>query len=295
MTTHNKISEEDFINDVLRVFNETNNTTQENYLKYGKYSKAPMKRLFGSWNRMLNSLDIKINMQTNVSKEDVINDMNRLINEYGYVNSIIQRKYSAYSQATIDRLFGSWGELAKQINQKVDGKSITDEQIKQNLLDIYNEFNFMSIKLIDEFCIVSRPTVEARFGSVPSICETLSIPFDPFKQSTSKLFSFVMGIASTLIKEEPKYEYTFDWLINPNTNRHLKLDAYYPQLNLAIEVDGEQHYKDTSIFGSCDKQIERDNIKNELLKQHNINLIRITYKDSKDEIIYKIKSFLSNS
>ena len=31
MTTHNKISEEDFINDVLRVFNETNNTTQENY------------------------------------------------------------------------------------------------------------------------------------------------------------------------------------------------------------------------------------------------------------------------
>lgn len=64
------------------------------------------------------------------------------------------------------------------------------------------------------------------------------------------------------------------WLINSKTNRKLELDGYNEQLKIAFEYDGEYHYKKTK---KLINQQYRDNIKNELCKQNNINLIRIPY------------------
>lgn len=47
------IDEKDLKNDLLRVFEETKCTKQDNYIKYGKYSRSVIKRVFGSWNKML--------------------------------------------------------------------------------------------------------------------------------------------------------------------------------------------------------------------------------------------------
>lgn len=55
----------------------------------------------------------------------------------------------------------------------------------------------------------------------------------------------------------------------------LPFDFYLPKLNIAIEYDGEFHYKD--IHGKLDKQIRRDNIKTNYCQSHNIRLIRIPY------------------
>ena len=115
----NIINKQDLINDVLKVFNKTNNTTRENYLKHGKYSRAPINRLFGTWNNLLKELDFDINMHKGeITKDEVIQDMQRLILKYGYVNSTLQRKEGKYSQKVIDNLFGSFTNLAKILNQK---------------------------------------------------------------------------------------------------------------------------------------------------------------------------------
>lgn len=291
----NKISKEDLINDILRVFNETNNTTRENYLKYGKYSRSPIKRIFGTWNNLLKELNYDINMYKNVTKEDVISDMKELISRFGYVNSILQRKYSKYSQSVIDSLFGNWGNLAKELDQKIDGRSISDQEIKEDLLHIYKEHNHMSKYLIDNYCIVSHPTVLKRFGSLQEICDELSIPLYT-EAPMSKLCSFALGVITSELNEEPKLEYTFPWLINPNTGANLRIDAYYPRHNLAIEVDGQQHTSKTSFYCKASEYLEiyqqRDKIKNNLLAKHNINLIRISYKDKLNDIKSKIKPFI---
>lgn len=39
------------------------------------------------------------------------------------------------------------------------------------------------------------------------------------------------------------------WLMNPDTGKTLELDFYFPHLNLAIEVQGLQHYQPVDIFG----------------------------------------------
>lgn len=290
-----KISKKDLIDDVLKIFKETNNTTRENYLQYGKYSRAPINRLFGNWNNLLIELNYDINMYKNVTKEDVITNMKELINRFGYVNSTIQRKYGKYSQTIIDSLFGSWSNLAKELEQKIDGRLISNQEIKENLLYIYKEHNHMSKYLIDNYCIVSHPTILKRFGSLQNICDELSIPLYT-DAPMSKLCSYALGVITSELNEEPKLEYTFPWLVNPNTGANLRIDAYYLNHNLAIEVDGIQHTSRGSFYYKTEEYFktyqQRDEIKNTLLKEHGINLVRISYKDKLDDIKLKIKPFI---
>ena len=58
-----------------------------------------------------------------------------------------------------------------------------------------------------------------------------------------------------------------------------------------LEYDGEQHFKPVKLFGgnkAYQENIERDNIKNQYCKEHNIILYRLSYKMSEKEIKDKI-------
>lgn len=67
----------------------------------------------------------------------------------------------------------------------------------------------------------------------------------------------------------------FDWLIHKNK---LSLDFYLPDYNIAIECQGEQHFKARKLFGGqegFEYNLLRDKIKNELCKKHNIKILYI--------------------
>ena len=85
----------------------------------------------------------------------------------------------------------------------------------------------------------------------------------------------------------------------------LRFDVYVPELNLAIEYDGEQHYIPIDFAGKGQEwaktQLKRtqelDQLKNAYCKFHNIHLLRISYheKDDIEEIILnKINSIANN-
>ena len=66
------------------------------------------------------------------------------------------------------------------------------------------------------------------------------------------------------------------WLTNPDTNRPLELDIYLPERNVAIEVQGLQHYQPLDFFGgqeSFDALQERDDLKRKLCAENNVRLI----------------------
>ena len=69
-----------------------------------------------------------------------------------------------------------------------------------------------------------------------------------------------------------------DWL---RYNRNLELDIYLPELKLAIEVNGVQHYKYTPYFHDNEedfvKQEERDEFKKKRCEEENIKMISIHY------------------
>ena len=66
---------------------------------------------------------------------------------------------------------------------------------------------------------------------------------------------------------------------------HLPFDFYIPNQNIAIEYDGEQHFRPVKFGGKNDYNSlvrfegnkRRDNIKNEYCKNNHINLLRIPY------------------
>lgn len=65
------------------------------------------------------------------------------------------------------------------------------------------------------------------------------------------------------------------------------LDFYLPDHNLAIEFDGQQHFKETIYSTKEDLKInmKRDSVKNKLCKKNGLKLLRIKYSDNIEYIL----------
>lgn len=90
-------------------------------------------------------------------------------------------------------------------------------------------------------------------------------------------------ISTVLENANVEYErqYTFEGC---KDKRKLPFDFYIPSLNLAIEFDGEQHYKpkfNDNGYGFATTEYH-DNIKDDYCKDNNIDLLRIPYWEYKN-------------
>lgn len=84
---------------------------------------------------------------------------------------------------------------------------------------------------------------------------------------------------------------TFDWLIY---KIHMKLDFYIPKYNIAIECQGEQHYRLNKFFGGEEGFYLRkykDELKRKQCKEHNVNLLYFNYNDDINEFEQKLKEY----
>lgn len=72
-----------------------------------------------------------------------------------------------------------------------------------------------------------------------------------------------------------------DFLVNPTTGRNLELDGYNPELNIAFEYNGYQHYTYPNRFHQTEKafaqQVRRDGYKDEACRLAGVYLIIIPY------------------
>ena len=90
---------------------------------------------------------------------------------------------------------------------------------------------------------------------------------------------------------------TFPWL---RDKREMPLDFYLPEYNIAIECQGEQHYIEEG-RGYFTKETllgikQRDTLKYNLCKEHNIPIYYIRYdKDAKESVNKLVNSLINNS
>ena len=83
----------------------------------------------------------------------------------------------------------------------------------------------------------------------------------------------IMLSENNILHERQK---TFEWLKH---KRHMYLDFYLPQYNIAIEVQGEQHFRPVKRFGGNDfylLQKDRDTSKEILCRKNGVKLFYIT-------------------
>lgn len=90
------------------------------------------------------------------------------------------------------------------------------------------------------------------------------------------------------------YAYIKEILVNYDVSRHyspswlspMHLDVYVPELSLAVEYQGQQHYMPVDIFGGqegFEKTKVRDAIKKKLCQQNEVYLLYIRYDDEEPE------------
>lgn len=85
-----------------------------------------------------------------------------------------------------------------------------------------------------------------------------------------------------------------DWLGNQ------RLDIFIPSLNIAIEYQGEQHFKPIELFGGTEglrRTRERDKRKKRLCQENKVKLVFFKYNENlnQDNVERKLRSFLPGS
>ena len=93
-------------------------------------------------------------------------------------------------------------------------------------------------------------------------------------------------------------EKTFEWLIY---KENMRLDFYLPKYNIAIECQGEQHFKPIDFSGKLTEEEtyellkiiqDRDKKKKELCEANNVRLLYYSDKKYEDNIIIKLSEIL---
>lgn len=83
--------------------------------------------------------------------------------------------------------------------------------------------------------------------------------------------------------EQKNIKYIPQKTFAPLNKSKYRFDFYLPDYNLAIEYQGEQHYRDNGFFKDKLEVIQRrDEIKRKYCQENNIKLLEISYKDFKN-------------
>lgn len=215
-----------------------------------------------------------------INQEDLINDVLRVYFSEKRITRDLYLKKGKYSRKPIERIFGSWNNLLKHLDIPYNCLvNIPESNLLDELKRIYKEFGTISASVVKhhgKYCI---ETYQRRFGSFNAALEKASIEANRTR-STSPTADAMIHKLENILGEPAVKEKTFDWLVNPQTNKRFYIDAYFPRHNIAFEYNGPQHYSPVAKYGGevAFKAIqERDAIKYSLIEKHNINLLVFHY------------------
>ena len=174
-------------------------------------------------------------------------------------------------------------------------KLTTDDFVNKAKLVHNNKYDYSKVNYVDartKVCIIC-PT-HGEFWQAPlnhltnkTLCPKCSKIYR-HSELEETIFNYLKEAYPNLTITREK---TFEWLKNKN---NLLIDFFIEEHNIAIEVQGEQHYKPIQRFGGIEGFERRkflDHLKKELCDGHGI---RIIYVSSKRSDIIKFKNNLKN-
>ena len=248
---------------------------------------------FGSWRKAVEKAGFNydsVKLYKTWKEKDMllgIKDLEDLTDSYANKNN------KALYIASI-RSFGSWKKaieaagfdygVVKKYKEWTKSKILTHICGLKNMSDSYVNKNQKSLYM----------AAIRRFGTWASAIEEAGLDYDKIKYSYSgekQLFE----ILSTMY-DKIYIHHKFDWLV---FKRKMHIDFYIPEINLAIERNGEQHYRPVC-FGGISKKAAKDNLvivqkrdkhKAALLKEHGVKLLIISYDEeiTKDNIERRVR------
>lgn len=168
----------------------------------------------------------------------------------------------------------------------------TIEFIKDAIQVHGNKYNYSKVNYINAYSKVTIICpIHGEYEQIPS--NHLNGSNCPYCNANIKS-RMEEKITQLLINENYNFERqkTFKWL---KYKKNLYLDFFLPDYNIAIEYQGNQHFKPISLWGGEQElylRKERDKVKRKLCEKHNI---KIFYLKGKISNINKIKMFINET
>lgn len=291
-----EITKELCINEIKRIYNEHGKVTEKLIKQYACISPDSIARRFGSLSNAYKeaNIELKQGQRKMVSKEEIVQEILRINKQFGYVSKPLMEKHSSYSPKIVQRVFGSFATMYDELSipRHASGIIPTDQELLDEAKRIYEEQGYLSYDLIEKFsrysttCFKDRAKVN-NWNGIFYYREQVGCEEPILDWCESPSAKYAINKFTQIIGEAPIKEKTFDWLINTKTNQKFRIDAYYPDANIAIEYNGSQHYYVDGRYTKNQEQLEYrmmlDKTKYDLIKQHDIHLIVIHYQDKIDE------------
>lgn len=195
----------------------------------------------------------------------------------------------------------------KTLAQYADGLNLEHNIVPKNYYKDINNINKEILLLVDKYGYYPSQEILAKENksqinialskyfkkSLPQHLKDLGIP--KLNSSTSKLELYIRNILNKLV-DDTEYidggrkvllDYGIDTR-NPNTGRYLQIDRYYYNQKIAIEVQGQQHYRATSYWNETrvTPVKEVDAIKKKILEEQGVKLVYIRYNNIGIKTIY---------
>lgn len=235
-------------------------------------------------------LDNQLNYQHGlaIDKDYIIEKCKEIYKKYGKLSQQICFDNDIYRPA-IKRLFGGYTNLYKELGIEPNIQiNATKQDVINDVIDVYHKYGCISSNIYRKNGKYSQPVTDRLFGTWKNLMDIIGI--DKYQHS---LFSYGEEFIYNILKSNNinfQTEATFDWLLS-DTGYNMFLDFYIPDKNIAIEYDGKQHYQYVEYIHhtkeNFEKAVYRDKLKEALLSEHDIQLIRIKYDIPLDDNLTK--------
>lgn len=275
---YNQKSKQEIIDVGIKLLNKYGRLGKDICTENG-ISSCVVKRLFGNFQNFYKELGYDNNFHRNVLLEDVEDDIRKFVEKYNTTSSTLYRKYGNYSNMVINR-FGGWVKVLEGMGLKPTLKKLGKDEILKQTQELIDKYGFLSVDLIKQNCPFTLQALEFHLGNAEEICKYFNNP-NLFDTSRSSMEILIEKLLSEIVGRENFYrEYTWEWLLS-ETGNHLYVDFYIPNINIVIEYDGQQHYEFSKFFYKTEEQFKRrqelDKLKEKLILEHDIKLVRIPY------------------
>jgi len=192
-----------------------------------------------------------------------------------------KKEFSAQSNHIKDKILYSCKDCRNRYGfNDLSGQTFGLLYVKERIYELKNGTKYLCNCKCGKTCIVDGRYLT--YGSIKS-CGCLKS-------------SYEILIKNILTKNKIAFEKekTFD---NCKDINALRFDFYIPQLNLLIEMQGEQHFKAVSFWGGEEglkKRQQHDELKRQFCKNNNYKLLEIKYNEDieqkiNEEIVWPLR------
>lgn len=142
--------------------------TRDQMKIHSNYSVATFERVFGGWNKLLESMGCKVNKKQRIPKDEFIAEFKRVKQLLGHTPSIFEmKKHGEIAPTSYKRIWGSWSNFLKEPGEPHQKRNIPEDELIKAYLKLKKQLKKQSLTQNDmnEFGEYSSSVYERRYGS----------------------------------------------------------------------------------------------------------------------------------